>query len=153
MLSPPTILLASFFSILILYHSIVSEAWRLVLDPGIVRLGAWSFSPLISIRGPNFSQAFDMIFSSSAMVVNCAGDAWLTSIVNFFIYPLLLALVRAPWNTLLFPQHPNRCMVWQIYRSENHQTRSDFILSYLGLAVKLAACSLELFSFFNFFIV
>jgi hypothetical protein len=26
-----------------------------------------------------------MILSSSAMVANCAGDAWLMSIVNFFI--------------------------------------------------------------------
>ena len=63
--------------------------WRLRLVacglrlPGIVRLGACSSFPLITIRGPCFSQLLLMIFSSSAMVDSCAGDAWLTSIVNF----------------------------------------------------------------------
>ena len=59
---------------------------RLVLaDPGILRLGACSFWPLISIRGPCLAQLLLMIFKSSAMVESCGPDAWLTSIVNFFI--------------------------------------------------------------------
>ena len=60
-------------------------ACSLVLEPWILRLGACSSFPLITIRGPCFSQLLLMIFSSSAMVASCAGDAWLISIVNFFI--------------------------------------------------------------------
>ena len=69
----------------------MANLWRLRLEacglepvPCSLRLGAWSSFPLIMISGPCFSQPLAMIFSSSAMVVNCAGDAWLTSIVNFF---------------------------------------------------------------------
>ena len=57
----------------------------LALEFLILKLGACSSFPLITIRGPNLAQSLLMILSSSAMVVNCAGDAWLTSIVNFFI--------------------------------------------------------------------
>ena len=64
--------------------------WRLELVAcrlcrGSVRLGACSFWPLIMIRGPNLVQALDMILSSAAMVCSWPGDAWLTSILNFFI--------------------------------------------------------------------
>ena len=114
------------------------EAWRLVL--GSRRLGACSFWPSILIRGPCLAHPLDMILSSRAIVASCGPDAWLTSIVNFFIYPLLLALAPEVSSR-------DRCMVWQIYRSENHQTRSDFILSYLGQAVKLVAWSLRLAAF------
>ena len=68
----------------ILYHSIVFKAWRLVLDPGIVRLGACSFWPLITIRGPKRSQSLAMILSSAAMVNSWGVEAPLISIVNFF---------------------------------------------------------------------
>ena len=57
----------------------------LALEFLILRLGACSLEPLIMIRGPCLAQLLLMILSSSAMVDNCAGDAWLTSIVNFFI--------------------------------------------------------------------
>ena len=60
-------------------------AWRLGLGPWILRLGACSFWPLIVIRGPNFSQAFDMILSSAAMVSSCGPEACATSIVNFLV--------------------------------------------------------------------
>ena len=70
----------------------MANLWRLRLEacglepvPCSLRLGALTRSPLIMIRGPCFSQPLAMIFSSSAMVESCAGDAWLTSIVNFFI--------------------------------------------------------------------
>ena len=81
------------------------EAWRLwplVISPslstcleglcrGSCRLGAWSFLLLIKIFGPKRSQALLMILSSAAIVDSWAGDAWLTSIVNFFIlHPLLV---------------------------------------------------------------
>ena len=59
-------------------------AWRLVLDSW--RLGACSFWPLIMIRGPNFSQALLMILSSAAIVSSWPGDAWLTSILNCFMF-------------------------------------------------------------------
>ena len=59
-------------------------AWALELEPSSLRLGALTCWPLIMIRGPCFSQPLAMILSSSAMVDSCAGDAWLTSIVNFF---------------------------------------------------------------------
>ena len=39
-------------------------------------------------------------------------------------------------------------MVWQIYRSENHKTRSEFILYYHLTIVKLVARLLFLFYFF-----
>ena len=63
------------------------EACRLWLVPGIRRLGACTCWPLIFIRGPNLAQALLMIFNSRPIVVSWPGDAWLTSIVNFFIYP------------------------------------------------------------------
>ena len=66
------------------------------LEPSILRLGACSSWPLIFILGPNFSQALLMILSSSAMVVSCAGDAWLTSIVNFFIFPSPIFFLLGP---------------------------------------------------------
>ena len=55
-------------------------------DPGIRRLGAWSLSPLIYIRGPNLDHPLLMILSSAAMVCSWPGLAWDTSIVNFFIF-------------------------------------------------------------------
>jgi len=64
--------------------------WRLLLVAcrlylGSLRLGACSLWPLIQILGPNFSQLLAMILSSAAMVCSWPGDAWLTSIVYFFI--------------------------------------------------------------------
>ena len=75
--------------------------WRLLLVAcglcrGSLRLGACSFLLLIKIRGPNLAQPLLMILSSAAMVSSCGPDALLTSIVNFFIYPLLL--LRGPWT-------------------------------------------------------
>ena len=71
----------------------MANLWRLRLAacclplvPWILRLGAWTCWPLIMIRGPCFSQPLLMIFKSSAIVVSCGPDAWLTSIVNFFIF-------------------------------------------------------------------
>ena len=63
-------------------------AWSLALVPCSLRLGALSFWPLIMIRGPCLAHPLLMIFKSSAMVESCGPDAWLTSIVNFFIFPL-----------------------------------------------------------------
>ena len=68
------------------------EAWCLVLDSW--RLGACSFLPLITIRGPCLAHPLLMIFKSSAMVESCGPDAWVTSIVNFFIS------LRAPYIVL-----------------------------------------------------
>jgi len=66
-----------------------------------LRLGALTRWPSIMIRGPCFSQPLAMILSSSAMVDSCAGDAWLTSIVNFFILhpPLVFRMhkLHDPW--------------------------------------------------------
>ena len=72
----------------------VVELWRLLVVPvarlmiksvvAIRSLGGSTACPLIDIRGPNFSQLLLIILSSSAIVANCAGDAWLMSIVNFF---------------------------------------------------------------------
>ena len=59
-------------------------AWSLAPVPCSLRLGAFTCWPLIAIRGPCFSQLLAMIFNSRPMVDSCAGDAWLTSIVNFF---------------------------------------------------------------------
>ena len=66
--------------------------WRLELAAcrlvhGSWRLGACSLEPLIRIRGPCLAHPLLMIFKSSAMVESCGPDAWLTSIVNFFIFP------------------------------------------------------------------
>jgi hypothetical protein len=69
----------------------MANLWRLrgrllIASVGVIRsAGGSTACPLIDIRGPNFSQLLAMILSSSAMVANCAGDAWLMSIVNFFI--------------------------------------------------------------------
>ena len=70
----------------------MANLWRLrlvarglELEPWILRLGAFTRSPSIMIRGPCFSQPLAIIFKSRAIVVSCAGDAWLTSNVNFFI--------------------------------------------------------------------
>ena len=115
------------------------EAWRLVL--GSRRLGACSFWPSILIRGPCLAHPLDMILSSRAIVASCGPDAWLTSIVNFFIYPLLLlARWRGRITTLLCHSRP--WMVWQIYRAENHlnELRLHPIISGTGCQ----ACSLEL---------
>jgi len=59
-------------------------AWALCL--GSWRLGACSSWPLILIRGPYFSQLLLMILSSVAMVSSWPEDAFLISIVNFFIF-------------------------------------------------------------------
>ena len=44
--------------------------------------------------GPCRAQPLAMIFNSRAMVASCGPDAWLTSIVNFFIgdYSLPISL-------------------------------------------------------------
>jgi hypothetical protein len=74
----------------------VSFSWReleacgLELGASILRLGASTGLPLIMIRGPNFSQALLMILSSAAMVWTCPAEAWLTSIVNFFMFILMI---------------------------------------------------------------
>ena len=60
---------------------------------GSLRLGACSLEPLIQILGPKRSQLLLMILSSAAMVSSWAGEAWLTSIVNFFIGWLLSSQV------------------------------------------------------------
>ena len=60
------------------------EAWALVR--GSLRLGACSFWPLITIRGPKRSHPLLMILSSAAMVWSCGPEACLTSIVNCFIF-------------------------------------------------------------------
>jgi len=60
-------------------------------DPGMVRLGACSFWPLIRIRGPCLAHPLLMILSSRPMVCSCGPDAWLTSIVNFFIFPFIVS--------------------------------------------------------------
>jgi len=70
--------------------------WRLWLVACRLRLGSWSLGacslePLIWIRGPNFSQLLLMILSSVAMVCSCGPEAWLTSIVNFFIVPFIVS--------------------------------------------------------------
>ena len=80
------------------------EAWRLVL--GSRRLGACNFWPLIRIRGPCLAQLLLMILSSRPMVCSCGPEAFLTSIVNVFIYPLLLALapgLSAHFNVIQGP--------------------------------------------------
>ena len=61
--------------------------------PGILRLGACSLWPLIQILGPNFSQAFDMILSSAAMVASWPDDACVISTVCLvtFIFPFIIA--------------------------------------------------------------
>ena len=95
--SPPVILSASFFNTLKTYHINVVELGLaacglplrgpcLVPDPGTRRLGACSLEPLIRIRGPCLAHPLLMIFKSSAMVESCGADAWLTSIVNFFMF-------------------------------------------------------------------
>ena len=71
------------------------------LDPGIRRLGAWTCWPLIFIWGPNFSQALLMILSSAVMVVSWPGDAWLTSIVNFFMFLFYPFFVSVSWRLKL----------------------------------------------------
>jgi len=58
-------------------------AWALCL--GSWRLGASSLEPSILIRGPCLAQLLLMIFNSRAIVASWGDDAWLTSIVNFFI--------------------------------------------------------------------
>ena len=67
------------------------EACRLPL--GILRLGACSSLPLIVIRGPYLAQALLMILSSAAMVCSCGPDAFLTSIVNCFMFLFYLLIV------------------------------------------------------------
>ena len=57
--------------------------------------------PLIEIWGPNFSQALLMIFNSRAIVDSCAGVAWLTSIVNFFMFLSYLLIVFVSWRLQL----------------------------------------------------
>jgi len=73
----------------------MANLWRLRVVPVarlllssvgvILSFGGSTACPLIAIRGPNFSQSLLMILSSAAMVCSWAGDAWLMSIVNFFI--------------------------------------------------------------------
>ena len=93
---------------LILYHLNMANLWRLRLGacrlwlvPGILRLGACTCCPLIFIRGPNFSQALLMILSSAAMVVSWPGEAWLISIVNFFMFLFYLFFVSVSWRLQL----------------------------------------------------
>ena len=69
----------------------MANLWRLrgrllIVSVGASRsCGGSTACLLIMIRGPNLSQPLPMILSSSAMVDSCAGDAWLTSIVNFLV--------------------------------------------------------------------
>ena len=76
----------------------MANLWRLrgrllIASVGVIRsCGGCTACLLIMIRGPNFSQLLLIILSSAAMVCSCAVEAWLISNVNFFIYPLLLAL-------------------------------------------------------------
>ena len=76
----------------------MANLWRLrvacllLLSVGASRsCGGCTACLLIMIRGPNLSQPLPMTLSSSAMVDSCAGDAWLTSIVNFFIFPSIVS--------------------------------------------------------------
>ena len=84
----------------------VFKVWRLELEAcrlwlGSLRLGACSLWPLIMIRGPKRSQLLLMILSSAAMVVSWPGDAWLTSMVNFFMFLFYLLIVFVSWRLQL----------------------------------------------------
>ena len=79
----------------------ISQIWPnqgQILEPLGLMLDAWCLAlgasrscgfgtglPLIVIRGPCLFHPLAMILSSSAMVCSWPVDAWLTSIVNFFI--------------------------------------------------------------------
>ena len=95
------------------------------------------------IRGPYFVHSLAMILSSRPMVCSWGPEAFLTSIVNFFISPLLLALALASLNTLSrFISTRTGEWFHKFIAPGNHQTRANYILSSLGLTVKLAACCL-----------
>ena len=85
----------------------MANLWRLRVVPVarlllssvgvILSFGGSTACPLIAIRGPNFSHPLLMILSSAAMVSSWAGEAWLTSIVNFFIgWSVSSQVVRLP---------------------------------------------------------
>jgi len=118
-------------------------AWRLVL--GSWRLGACSFWPLIRIRGPCLAHPLLMIFKSSAMVESCGPEACLTSIVNCFIYPLLLALVLEclPGPVDDFTNLLHREII------KRGQITSYIILHSLSSCLELEACSFFLFLIFS----
>jgi hypothetical protein len=77
------------------------EACSLLLEALTLSLGASTGCPSILIFGPNFSQLLAMILSSAAMVVSWPGDAWLTSIVNFFIFLSYFLIVVVSWRLQL----------------------------------------------------
>ena len=110
--------------------------WRLRLVAcglclGAWRLGACSFWPLIMIRGPNFSHPLLMILSSAAMVCSCGPEAWLTSIVNFFIDIASIAFWKHVhfflfWST----RFPHLALQQRSRSSKSIRSRQTF--SYLG---------------------
>ena len=74
-------------------------AWALCL--GSWRLGAWSSWPLILIRGPYFDQLLLMILSSVPIVSSWPWDAFLTSIVNCFMFLFYPLIVFVSWRLKL----------------------------------------------------
>ena len=80
----------------------ILESLGLKLDAWCLALGAsrscgfGTGLPLIVIRGPWRFHPLAMIFRSSAMVCSWPVDAWLTSIVNFFIVFLHLVFDNIP---------------------------------------------------------
>ena len=148
------VVFASNFHIILYYTNAVIlwrlelDAWALVLDSW--RLGACSLWPLIVIRGPKRSQLLLMILSSAAMVSNWPGAAWLTSIVNFFISPLLLALALASLNTLSrFISTRTGEWFHKFIAPGNHQTRARLYPIISGTGCQ--AWSLQLVAFFFLF--
>ena len=133
---------------------------RLLADPGIVRLGAWSFWPLIMIRGPYLVHPLDMIFSSAAMATNWPGAACLTSIVNFFIFPFFRSFFIECWNdqnTTCFQiswapfcrlSSGATTVMLKFCLSKLSYLNSSYIISGYLSSLKLAAWSLSLNSFF-----
>ena len=66
------------------------ELASLELGTSILRLGASRGLPLILIRGPCLAHSLLMILSSSCdSLIAAPAEAWLTSIVNFFILLIL----------------------------------------------------------------
>ena len=124
------------------------EAWRLIL--GSLRLGACSFWPLIVIRGPKRSQLLLMILSSAAMVCSWGPDACATSIVNFFIYPLLLALAHlARVKHVQFKDGPVYGLTNLSIGKPSNEIRLHPIIS--GTGCQAWSLGLVAFFFHNFF--
>ena len=116
--------------------------WRLFVARSFL-ISAWdsrsfggsSARLLIVIRGPNLDHPWLMSLSSAAMVCSCGPDACLTSIVNCFIYPLLLALA-------LSCRPGPVCDFTNLLHREITKRGQDSILHYPRLTVKLGACCL-----------